>query len=115
MDKTEEPGMVLEPKPLYAMMNYSDNESVTIVGFHPINLDGTQDVTRDNCFRGQVNILTNAGPVPHNFNFPPEVTELSQAVKMWKSLLEKEIENLFERLKSDRIRSALLNASGKPM
>ena len=97
------------PKPLYALQNYSDNNSVTILGFYPINWKGQVDDSRDPKFRGQVMIkhAVTGQLVPYNFNYPDDCTTLIDAVNRWSEMVEKG----FEELRSNMIREALLNGA----
>jgi hypothetical protein len=97
-------------KPLYALMSYNDSNSVTILGFYPVDWAGQPDDSREPFFRGQVMIKhSNTGQlVPYNFNFPTTCVRLIDAVNQWKEMVAKG----FEELQSNMIREALLNHTG---
>jgi hypothetical protein len=97
-------------KPLYALMSYNDSNSVTILGFYPVDWDGQPDETREPFFRGQVMIKHSANGqlVPYNFNFDKSVIRLIDAVNQWQEMVAKG----FEELQSNMIREALLNNTG---
>ena len=102
---------VPSPKPLYALQSYSDNNSVTILGFYPVDWEGMPDDSREACFRGQVMIKHNVSGqlVPYNFNYPKEITTLIGAVNAWSDMVAKG----FEELQANLIREALLNGGAR--
>lgn len=99
------------PKPLYALMSYSDNNSVTILGFYPVDWHGKPDDSREPKFRGQVMIKhQHTGQlVPYNFNYPETCTTLIDAVNSWGEMVTKG----FEELQANLIREALLNGGAR--
>lgn len=108
MEKTiEAKPKVPPPKPLYALQSYSDNNSVTILGFYPVDWNGIPDDSRSPCFRGQVMIKHshNGQLVPYNFNYPDDCITLIDAVNRWSEMVEKG----FVELQSNLVREALLN------
>jgi len=89
---------------LYREDSYTDRKLGVIRTLTPVTGDGSLDVTRPVLFLGQAEIMTNAGPLPINFEIPG--ASLADAAKGFAAAAQQAIERTMQQIQEMRRQQA---------
>lgn len=99
---------ITEPKmdtaALYREEIYTDRKVGTIRTLIPVKSDGTPDASRKTHYAGETQILTNAGPLPINFEI--DAKSLEEAGQKFSDLAKQAIERTVKELQELRRQAA---------
>ena len=87
--------LAIDTANLFREESITDTQSANIKQLIPINLDGTQDKSRERQFIGDTTLMTQMGPIPVQFPLP--ATNLQEAFAMFPEGVQGAIEKLQER------------------
>jgi len=85
---------------LYREETFTDQKVGTIRRLTPVDLDGNDDPSRPTQFSGQTQVLTQAGPLPINFEL--DAGNLSEAVAGFAAAAELGLEKTMQELQEMR-------------
>lgn len=94
----------MDPSSLYREDILTDRKVGTIRMMTPIKLDGTTDASRPVIYMGEAQILTQAGPLPINFDI--EAKTLKDAVEKFAPAAKEAIERTVRELQDLRRQAA---------
>ena len=80
---------------LFREESITDTQSANIKQLIPINLDGTEDSSRERQFVGDTTLMTQMGPIPVQFPIPAK--NLEEAFTMFPEGVQGAVEKLQER------------------
>jgi hypothetical protein len=89
---------------LYLEEAFTDRKVGTIRRLTPVTQDGEVDASREPTFMGQAQVMTQAGPVPLNFEI--EAKTLSEAADGFGEAAQRSVEETARRLEEMRRESA---------
>ncbi|MBO5657860.1 MAG: hypothetical protein J6S08_00245 [Duodenibacillus sp.] len=89
---------------LYTEEIVTDRKMGTIRVLTPITAQGAKDPTRSMVFTGEVQVMTQMGPLPINFEIPARTVE--EAVKNYGQAAKDGVKQTIERLKEMRREAA---------
>lgn len=101
-EKMTDPKMDLTA--LYREEIYTDRKVGTIRTLVPVKSDGSPDAARKTLYAGETQILTNAGPLPINFEI--DAASLDEAAKKFADLAKQAIERTVNELQELRRQAA---------
>jgi hypothetical protein len=87
--------LAIDTANLFREESITDTQSANIKQLIPINLDGTEDKSRERQFIGDTTLMTQMGPIP--VQFPLSATNLQEAFTMFPEGVQGAIEKLQER------------------
>jgi hypothetical protein len=87
--------LAIDTANLFREESITDTQSANIKQLIPINLDGTEDKSRERQFIGDTTLMTQMGPIPVQFPLP--ATNLQEAFAMFPEGVQGAIEKLQER------------------
>ena len=101
-EKMTEPKM--DPAALYREEIYTDRKVGTIRTLTPVKSDGSPDADRKILYAGETQILTNAGPLPINFEI--DASSLEEAAQKFAGVAKESIERTVRELQELRRQAA---------
>jgi len=87
--------LAIDTANLFREESITDTQSANIKQLIPVNLDGTEDKSRERQFIGDTTLMTQMGPIPVQFPLP--ATNLQEAFTMFPEGVQGAIEKLQER------------------
>jgi hypothetical protein len=87
--------LAIDTANLFREESITDTQSANIKQLIPVNLDGTEDKSRERQFIGDTTLMTQMGPIPVQFPLP--ATNLQEAFAMFPEGVQGAIEKLQER------------------
>jgi hypothetical protein len=94
----------MDPAALYREEIYTDRRVGTLRVLMPVKRDGTPDSGRKTVYAGEAQILTNAGPLPINFEI--EAASLDDAAQKFAGAAKEAIERTMRELQELRRQAA---------
>lgn len=94
----------MDSKALYREEIYTDRKVGTIRTLIPVKSDGSPDATRKTIYAGEAQILTNAGPLPINFEI--DANSLADAAEKFADVAKEAIERTVRELQELRRQAA---------
>jgi hypothetical protein len=94
----------MDPAALYREEIYTDRKVGTLRVLMPVKRDGAPDSSRKTVFSGEAQILTNAGPLPINFEI--EAGSLEEAAEKFAGAAKEAIERTMRELQELRRQAA---------
>jgi hypothetical protein len=101
-DRTSDPKM--DPAALYREEIYTDRRVGTIRALIPVKSDGSPDAGRKTIYAGEAQIMTNAGPLPINFEI--DAKSLEEAAQKFAGIAKEAIERTVKELQELRRQAA---------
>jgi hypothetical protein len=102
---TERPAdPTMDPAALYREEIYTDRRVGTLRVLMPVKRDGSPDSARKTVYSGEAQILTNAGPLPINFEI--EAVSLDDAAQKFAGAAKEAIERTMRELQELRRQAA---------
>jgi len=98
--ESEAPAPEFDKDGLYQEETFTDRQVGTIRRMSPVTADGDRDEERPVLYMGATQIMTQAGPMPLNFDIPGE--SLSEAASNFGECAQKAVEELAERMEEMR-------------
>ena len=99
-EETEAPAPEFDKDGLYREESYTDRAVGTIRQMVPVTPTGEQDDSRPVLFMGATQVMTQAGPMPLNFDIPGE--NLAEAADNFGSSAQKAVEEMAAKLEELR-------------
>ena len=96
----QELNVAMDAANLYREEMYTDRKIGTIRVMVPVTADGTTDLSRPHLFAGEVQIMTQMGPLPVPFEI--DATSLSQAVAGYADAAKEAVERTVQELQELR-------------
>ena len=87
--------LTIDTTNLFREESITDTQSANIKQLIPINLDGTEDSSRERQFVGDTTLMTQMGPIPVQFPIPAK--NLQEAFTMFPEGVQGAVEKLQER------------------
>jgi len=87
--------LTIDTTNLFREESITDTQSANIKQLIPINLDGTEDSSRERQFVGDTTLMTQMGPIPVQFPIPAK--NLEEAFTMFPEGVQGAVEKLQER------------------
>jgi hypothetical protein len=87
--------LTIDTANLFREESITDTQSANIKQLIPINLDGTEDSSRERQFVGDTTLMTQMGPIPVQFPIPAK--NLQEAFTMFPEGVQGAVEKLQER------------------
>jgi hypothetical protein len=101
----ERPGdATMDPAALYREEIYTDRRVGTLRVLMPVKRDGSPDSARKTVYSGEAQILTNAGPLPINFEI--DAGSLEDAAQQFAGAAKEAIERTMKELQELRRQAA---------
>ncbi len=94
----------MDASALFREDTYTDRKVGTIRTLTPVNGDGSPDASRKIIYAGEAQIMTNAGPLPINFEIDAE--SLSEAAQKFSDTAKVAIERTVKELQEMRRQAA---------
>jgi hypothetical protein len=94
----------MDPAALYREEIYTDRRVGTLRVLMPVKRDGSPDSARKTVYSGEAQILTNAGPLPINFEI--EAVSLDDAAQKFAGAAKEAIERTMRELQELRRQAA---------
>ena len=94
----------MDPAALYREEIYTDRKVGTLRVLMPVKRDGSSDSARKTVYSGEAQILTNAGPLPINFEI--EADSLEDAAQKFAGAAKEAIERTMRELQELRRQAA---------
>lgn len=94
----------MDPAALYREEIYTDRRVGTLRVLMPVKRDGSPDTGRTTVFSGEAQIMTNAGPLPINFEI--EAVSLDEAAQKFAGAAKEAIERTMRELQELRRQAA---------
>jgi hypothetical protein len=94
----------MDPAALYREEIFTDRRVGTIRTLTPVRKDGSPDPDRATIYAGEAQILTNAGPLPINFEI--EAKSLEEAVQKFAGAAKEAVERTVKELQELRRQAA---------
>lgn len=101
-DRNADPKM--DPSALFREDTYTDRQVGTIRTLTPVKSDGSPDPSRKMVYAGEAQIMTNAGPLPINFEI--DATSLGEAAQKFADTAKVAIERTVRELQEMRRQAA---------
>ena len=101
-DRTSDPKM--DAAALYREEIFTDRKVGTIRTLVPVKSDGSPDSARTTVYAGETQIMTNAGPLPINFEI--DATSLGEAAQKFADAAKEAIERTVRELQELRRQAA---------
>ena len=98
------PDATMDPAALYREEIYTDRRVGTLRVLLPVKRDGSPDPGRKTVYTGEAQILTNAGPLPINFEI--DATSLEDAAQKFGGAAKEAIERTMRELQELRRQAA---------
>ena len=102
--RPDTPDSKMDPTTLYREDIVTDRKVGTIRRLTPLKSDGTDDATRPTLYVGEAQIMTNAGPLPINFEI--EAPTLGIAVEKFGDAAKEAVERTVRELQELRRQQA---------
>jgi hypothetical protein len=98
------PDSKMDPASLYREDIVTDRKVGTIRRMTPLKIDGSDDSARPTLYVGEAQIMTNAGPLPINFEI--EAASLAEAVEKFGDAAKEAVERTVRELQELRRQQA---------
>lgn len=93
----DQPEINMDHNGLYREEIISDRKVGTIIKLVPINAEGEDDSSRETIYQGQTQMMTQAGPLPLNFEI--QAANLKEAAEGFGAAAQKAADETLEKLR----------------
>ena len=96
-DNRKQPEIEMQADAMYREEVFTDNAVGTIRRLTPVDSNGNPDMSREQSFVGNTQVMTQAGPLPLNFEI--EASNLSAAIEGFGAAAKEAFEQTMEELR----------------